>query len=1579
MSVKNYTISFSNIARAVLLLIAGVSMFALSQTAPNTVISNQAKALYQFKTYPKDSIQSNVTQFSVLEAPNFEMSFSSPDSFVFNRETVTVRIVYKNIGNKTADTATIEGLLPPAGMRFVPGSTGGSISGNSVTWRIFNVPAGRSDSVKVKVVIDSTLLVNTQLNVQADLSWQSSSITASKTFIVSSFPRLTLSLSPELDFVGSGRTMTYRFIVKNTGNIATTNTMLYDTISAFGMYLNSNITPEDISADKRLIRWNLGTLPAFSSKEIVVVVVTPPNIGGQQLMNGAFVVSANYPQGAGASALNMIVPILPKSISIQPEPEFIFGSLNKDSSQIIVILKDSSGQVLPDGVPVDFTASLGTFSNNSSVISTTVKNGKAVAFLRSINVDNDILKSKITVIGGNATFGNIQDTSGVFMYPGAVTGSVVNGINRIPFEGAIARVFNSLQHIVGIDTTKADGKFFIALSKDVRKYRLEVVVIDKFGDTIRTETEIDPTIFPLPPIVIPNIISGRIEYKITGQPVPAENVIVFLDSIAPAPSVRVKRSSTSRNLLNPNALVRVQEQFTDAKGKFKFENLRPARYIISLDSVQFPNFNGYTMLSDTGAGTFTINLSLQIALDSNVILSSAAPSTANAGDTINVGISVINSGTAEHRTVTLSDTLSPYAKFVSASKGNFASVAYDSVSRVVKWRRDTLKTLDQDSVSLQLVISKNIPDSTRILNRIWFNSQILTVSSSRTTTIRSMALVQFFNRFAVPKDTIVAGDSIRHVFRFKNIGTDSLRGIRIVDTVFSAGLSGISLAKSVLDSTKIVDSISVIYIGSIAPDKEDSISLRLNTDFALRNGISVSSHAYMMQGDSILMRRDAMFVVNENPNLSSFLKIVKIANKKVAEIGDVVTYQVQISNTSPQSMREIGIYDLLPYAFQYVKNSARYNGKPFEPASNPALNLLKWNFTDTLPSAKNSTLVYQLAIGADAMESEGTNTAYASAVVGFGTTIVSVPSQWQVTVRPGVFTEKGLIIGKVFYDDNRNTFQDAGENGEKGVEIWMEDGTRITTGDDGKFSLPDVKPGQHVMRVNELTIPKKTELLAGNNAFAKDPISRFVRVTEGGIAKANFYLKRNTADSLVQTLAKVNKLIAVRQLKPKYLFEDTLRKIKVDTVQMSVSFAYSGNKAIASIEINDQISDHVSVVPNSFLYNGRRINPVVSGNTIQFKLGRGKEVTSGVLSYKAVLNGMPRPNTVIPSVSTVKISSIDSIIVESGRIYVENVIVDTAKNKIETSELNVSSSNPRTSNHLSDSVTITAGDMVFFKTSLYIDPKKKFKSVKLFDSLESVFIINDRSFTINGIPLPSKNLSVKIRSSSLTSTARMMAEEMDFIRVASVNLTDMVRSGLNEITYTATLENAKKDTLFHKNAYAQITDNFNETILLRTNDAKIVVKSGVLSHELSLETTYVDIPRPSLNVEVKVAEAVKLVESLRMNSSKAIVMEGITFELSKATLTNESKIVLDNIARILSENTDIKMQVNGYTDNTGNASANRKTSLNRAKAVVEYLISKGIDTKRLLPQGFGPGNPIASNKTEEGRAKNRRVEFARMK
>jgi outer membrane protein OmpA-like peptidoglycan-associated protein len=110
-----------------------------------------------------------------------------------------------------------------------------------------------------------------------------------------------------------------------------------------------------------------------------------------------------------------------------------------------------------------------------------------------------------------------------------------------------------------------------------------------------------------------------------------------------------------------------------------------------------------------------------------------------------------------------------------------------------------------------------------------------------------------------------------------------------------------------------------------------------------------------------------------------------------------------------------------------------------------------------------------------------------------------------------------------------------------------------------------------------------------------------------------------------------------------------------------------------------------------------------------------------------------------------------------------------------------------------------------------------------------------------------------------------------------------------------------------------------------------------------------------------------------IDTGASIVLKNIFFETGKYTLQQVSAAELDNLAELLKENPTLNIQINGFTDNQGKPADNMILSENRAKAVVKYLIQKGIEPTRLSAKGYGETLPIADNNTEIGRAKNRRT------
>ena len=113
----------------------------------------------------------------------------------------------------------------------------------------------------------------------------------------------------------------------------------------------------------------------------------------------------------------------------------------------------------------------------------------------------------------------------------------------------------------------------------------------------------------------------------------------------------------------------------------------------------------------------------------------------------------------------------------------------------------------------------------------------------------------------------------------------------------------------------------------------------------------------------------------------------------------------------------------------------------------------------------------------------------------------------------------------------------------------------------------------------------------------------------------------------------------------------------------------------------------------------------------------------------------------------------------------------------------------------------------------------------------------------------------------------------------------------------------------------------------------------------------------------------------KIETNKSFIIDNIYFEFGKADLKKESINVLDSLIEILKKNPHYHLEVRGHTDAIGDDDDNMVLSTKRTETVVDYMIKQGISPLRLDSKGYGETNPIASNETEQGRAKNRRTEF----
>lgn len=125
----------------------------------------------------------------------------------------------------------------------------------------------------------------------------------------------------------------------------------------------------------------------------------------------------------------------------------------------------------------------------------------------------------------------------------------------------------------------------------------------------------------------------------------------------------------------------------------------------------------------------------------------------------------------------------------------------------------------------------------------------------------------------------------------------------------------------------------------------------------------------------------------------------------------------------------------------------------------------------------------------------------------------------------------------------------------------------------------------------------------------------------------------------------------------------------------------------------------------------------------------------------------------------------------------------------------------------------------------------------------------------------------------------------------------------------------------------------------------------------------------------QVIKANELYDALNKDGFVALY---INFDTNKADLKPAAEPLINQIVELLKNNPGLKLSIEGHTDNVSNASSNKTLSLNRAKSVVKALLKQGIAASRLAAQGYGQERPIADNRTEDGRTKNRRVELVKL-
>lgn len=256
------------------------------------------------------------------------------------------------------------------------------------------------------------------------------------------------------------------------------------------------------------------------------------------------------------------------------------------------------------------------------------------------------------------------------------------------------------------------------------------------------------------------------------------------------------------------------------------------------------------------------------------------------------------------------------------------------------------------------------------------------------------------------------------------------------------------------------------------------------------------------------------------------------------------------------------------------------------------------------------------------------------------------------------------------------------------------------------------------------------------------------------------------------------------------------------------------------------------------------------------------------------------------------------------------------------------------------------------------------------------------------------NLGATVNTSGWDSYYTLDAKGEEAYKISDVNsfgLGDIVKIKLIKelrpnpvVLISGNVYNAKtKEPIGANIEYENLSDGKNAGVAISnpsTGEYKIVLPYGVNYGFLAYNDKFISVAD---NLDLSATDGYKEIKRdlylVPLEVGTTIRLNNIFFDLGKATLRNESMPELERLYGLMSQNDKMTIELSGHTDNVGSNDANLKLSEDRAKAVLDYLISKGIKPDRLISKGYGETKPLTTNDNEEGRQLNRRVEFTILK
>lgn len=275
------------------------------------------------------------------------------------------------------------------------------------------------------------------------------------------------------------------------------------------------------------------------------------------------------------------------------------------------------------------------------------------------------------------------------------------------------------------------------------------------------------------------------------------------------------------------------------------------------------------------------------------------------------------------------------------------------------------------------------------------------------------------------------------------------------------------------------------------------------------DGQSLADSTFVLVQNDVSIDDLAAVVMNIPMFESSGLQITKSADRARVEVGDVVTYRVEVHNPTAVTLANVTIEDRLPASFHYAPGSALLSvgstpPQPIETQVND--DNLVFQVGD-LAAGATAKLLYRVRVGANAREGDQDNLAVASGVFPSGEHTRTRPTRATVYVSAGVFSTRQILVGRVFVDTNGNGQFDDDDRPAPGVRLFLNNGQSVITDSEGLYNFPALSDGSIVISLDPVSLPSHYALSDGGQLSGKS-WTRLLRtpIGGGGLLRQNFAL-----------------------------------------------------------------------------------------------------------------------------------------------------------------------------------------------------------------------------------------------------------------------------------------------------------------------------------------------------------------------------------------------------------------------------------------------------------------------------------------